>query len=252
VARKSAAYLAIGVNEREPHGSTIYNTLLYFDDSGRLVGKHRKLMPTGPERLIWGFGDGSTLTVLDTPFGRLGGLICWENYMPLTRAAMYAQGVDIWVAPTWDSGDVWVATLRHIAKEGSVHVIGCAACQHGRDVPPVIPQRDELYTGAEDDWLCEGYSAIVKADGEMLAGPLVKETGIIYAELDALNARSARRGLDTVGHYSRPDVFHLSVNTTPTSAVGFVPAANGGNGASVAEAGRAAPRRRARTTRPAR
>jgi nitrilase len=253
VARKASAYLAIGVNEREPHGSTIYNTLLYFDDSGHLLGKHRKLVPTGPERLVWGYGDGSTLTVVDTPFGRLGGLICWENYMPLTRAAMYAQGVDIWVAPTWDTGDVWVSTLRHIAKEGSVHVIGCAACQHGRDVPPGMPQRDEMYTGAEDDWLCEGYSAIVKADGSLLAGPLVRETGIIYAELDAANARSARRGLDTVGHYSRPDVFHLSVNTVATSAVGFGPvnlaAANGGKVEAAATSRRAAPGPRTRPRR---
>jgi nitrilase len=251
VARKAGAYLAIGVNEREQHGSTIYNALLYFDDAGHLLGRHRKLVPTGPERLVWGYGDGSTLTVVDTPFGRLGGLVCWENYMPLTRAAMYAQGVDIWVAPTWDTGDVWVSTLRHIAKEGSVHVIGCAACQHGRDVPPGMPQRDELYTGAEDDWLCEGYSTIVKADGSILAGPLIKETGIIYAELDAANARSARRGLDTVGHYSRPDVFHLSVNTAATSAVGFEPAGklgpNGGK-ADLAATSRRAPR--AARTRP--
>ena len=253
IARKAAAYLAIGVNEREPSGSTIYNTLLYFDDAGRLAGRHRKLMPTGPERLVWGFGDGSTLTVLDTPFGRLGGLICWENYMPLARAAMYAQGVDIWVAPTWDTGDVWVATLRHIAKEGSVHVIGCAACQHGRDVPPGMPQRDEMYTGADDDWLCEGYSTIVKADGSLLAGPLIRETGIIYAELDAANARSPRRGLDTVGHYSRPDVFHLSVNTAATTAVGFEPAipaaAKGGNGAPLLAGSGAPPRRRDRAAK---
>ena len=222
IAHKAGAYLALGVNERETHGSTIYNTLLYFDAAGRLAGKHRKLVPTGPERLVWGYGDGSTLTVIDTPFGRLGGLICWENYMPMARAAMYAQGIDIWVAPTWDTGDAWVATLRHIAKEGRVHVIGVDACQHSRDVPAGMPQRDEMYTDADDDWLCDGYSTIVKADGSILAGPLVKETGILYAELDAADARSQRRAMDPVGHYSRPDVFHLSVNTTANPLVGFV------------------------------
>jgi nitrilase len=248
LAHRLGVYLAIGVNERDPLGSTIYNTLLYFDDAGRLAGKHRKLVPTGPERLVWGYGDGSTLTVIDTPFGRLGGLICWENYMPLARAAMYAQGVDIWVAPTWDSGDGWVATLRHIAREGRVHVIGCATCQHSRDVPPGMPQRDQLYTDADDDWMCEGYSAIVKADGDLLAGPLIKETGILYAELDAASARSGRRAMDPVGHYSRPDVFHLSVNTAATSIVDFGPplpaAAKDGNGAVAAtRSGRSAQRR---------
>ena len=141
VAREAGAYLAIGVNEKESRGSTIYNTLLYFDDAGHLLGKHRKLVTTGPERLVWGYGDRSTLTVIETPFGRVGGLICWENYMPLARAAMYAQGIDIWLAPTWDTGDDWVATLRHIAREGRVHVIGCAACQHSRDVPAGMPER---------------------------------------------------------------------------------------------------------------
>src|SRR5207247_381018 len=107
-AASAGAYVTIGVNEREEWGGTIYNTLLYFGPDGSLLGRHRKLMPTGGERLVWGEGDGSTLTVLDTPFGRLGGLLCWENYMPLARAAMYAQGIDIWVAPTWDNGDMWV------------------------------------------------------------------------------------------------------------------------------------------------
>jgi nitrilase len=247
VARKAGAYLAIGVNERETHGSTIYNTLLYFDDTGRLVGKHRKLVPTGPERLVWGYGDGSTLTVIDTPFGRLGGLICWENYMPLARAAMYAQGVDIWVAPTWDSSDNWVATLRHIALEGRVHVIGCATVQHGRDVPAELPQRDELYSGADDDWLCEGYSTIVKADGSLLAGPLIRETGILYADLDAASARSGRRSMDPVGHYSRPDVFHLSVNTAAAPLVAFEPSPRTAGAA--ANGAAAASQRRSRSSR---
>jgi nitrilase len=136
LAARVSAYLAIGVSERDLSGSTLYNTLLVFDPRGKLVIHRRKLMPTGPERMVWGMGDGSTLTVVDTPFSRLGGLICWENYMPLARAAMYAQGIDILVAPTSDRGDTWVSTLRHIGREGRVFVVGVASCIRGSDVPP--------------------------------------------------------------------------------------------------------------------
>ncbi len=220
-ALRAHAYVAIGVDERDPVGSTVFNTLLYFGPDGRLLGKHRKLMPTGPERTVWGSGDGSTLPlIVDTPFGRVGGLICWENYMPLARAAMYAAGVDIWVAPTWDRGDVWVSTLRHIAKEGRVEVIGVACCLRESDIPADIEGRDALYGGG-DDWINEGWSAIVRHSGEVLAGPLVGETGILYAELDAAAARASRKEFDSVGHYSRPDVFQLRVNTRPTVAVSF-------------------------------
>src|SRR5436309_1796507 len=179
----------MGVNERVPTGSTIYSTQGYVATDGSILGKHRKLMPTGGERLVWGMGDGSTLSVHDTPFGRLGGLTCWENYMPLARYAMYAEGVDVWVAPTWERGDLWVATLRHIATEGRVYVIGVAQAMRGADVSEDIPGRDELYPDA-DEWLCDGYSAIVGPDGEVLAGPIVKEEGIIYAEIDAARARA--------------------------------------------------------------
>src|SRR3990170_1925257 len=145
-------YLCIGVNERDERGSTLYNTLLYFDPDGTLLGKHRKLMPTGGERLVWGMGDGSTMPVFDTPFGRLGGLTCWENYMPLARAAMYAQGIDIYLAPTWDNSDMWVPTLRHIAKEGRIHVIAVTFCQRGSDIPADLPGAGDMYRG-EEDWL---------------------------------------------------------------------------------------------------
>ncbi len=220
LAARVSAYLAISVNERDLSGSTLYNTLLVFDPRGKLVIHRRKLMPTGPERMVWGMGDGSTLTVVDTPFGRLGGLICWENYMPLARAAMYAQGIDILVAPTWDRGDTWVSTLRHIGKEGRVFVVGVASCIRGSDVPPDLPGREGMY-GGEDDWLNDGWSAIADHTGTLLAGPLVKETGILYAQLDANRARASRKEFDPTGHYSRPDVFSLNVNTTPLSAVRF-------------------------------
>jgi nitrilase len=219
-ARQAEAYVAMGVNERDPEGSTLYNTLLYFGPDGSLLGRHRKLMPTGGERLVWGMGDGSTLAVFDTPFGRLGGLTCWENYMPLARAAMYAQGIDIWLAPTWDNSDVWVPTLRHIAKEGRVYVIGVAPLQRGSDVPADLPIGAEWY-GGEDDWMSRGFSTIVAPDGKILAGPLEGEEGILYAELDAARARAARQQFDPVGHYARPDVFRLHVNTRPQQAVAW-------------------------------
>jgi len=211
-ARRAKAYVSMGINEREEWSGTIYNTQLYFGPDGALLGKHRKLMPTGGERLVWGYGDGSTLVSFETPFGRLGGLTCWENYMPLARFAMYAQGVDVWCAPTWDFGDAWVATLRHIAKEGRVFVIGVAPLLRGSDVPDDVPGRSTLWKG-KSDWMNQGYSAIVGPNGEILAGPLVKEEGILYAELDAAKARASRHQFDPVGHYSRPDVFELTVRS---------------------------------------
>jgi nitrilase len=216
IAQESRAYVSVGVNERD--GSTLYNTQLYFGPDGALLGKHRKLMPTGGERLVWGQGDGSTLFACDTPFGRIGGLTCWENYMPLARAAMYAEGIDIYLAPTWDNSDVWVSTMRHIAKEGRVFVIGVNFCIRGSDVPADIPGRDDIYGGA-DDWLSKGNTCIVDPEGELLAGPLVGEAGILYADIDVERARVSRRQFDPVGHYSRPDVFRLSVDREPKSSV---------------------------------
>jgi nitrilase len=221
-ARRAKAYVSIGVNERDPHGSTLYNTNLYFDPDGALLGAHRKLVPTGAERLVWGMGDGSTLRVFDTPFGRLGGLTCWENYMPLARYALYAQGIDIWLAPTWDNSDVWVPTLRHIAKEGRVYVIGVAAVLRGSDVPSDLPGRDEMY-GGEDDWMSRGMSTIVAPDGAIMSGPLMEKEGILYAELDSAVARAARQEFDPVGHYARPDVFTFAMQPRATSGAAWPP-----------------------------
>jgi nitrilase len=146
-ARQAGVWVSIGVNERDPAGSTLYNAQLYLGPDGAVTAKHRKLMPTGGERLVWGMGDGSTLAVVDTPFGRLGGLTCWENYMPLARYAMYAKGVDVWAAPTWDTSDVWVPTLRHLAKEGRMYVIGVAPLLRGSDVPPTCPAATSCTAG---------------------------------------------------------------------------------------------------------
>jgi nitrilase len=218
-AKRAKAFVSIGVNEREQTGSTLYNTQLYFGPDGRLLARHRKLMPTGGERLVWGMGDGSTLEVVETPFGRLGGLTCWENYMPLARFAMYAKGIDVWCAPTWDNSDGWISTLRHIALEGRVFVIGVAPLLRGSDVPDDVPGRQEVW-GGEDDWMCRGASTIVGPDGDVLAGPLMEEEGILYAELDAATARRSRAEFDPVGHYSRPDVFRLSIDDRAKPQIG--------------------------------
>jgi nitrilase len=215
-AAEAAVYLAMGVNEID--GSTLYNTLLYFAPSGDLVGRHRKLMPTGGERTVWGMGDGSTLDVIDTPFGVVGGLICWENYMPLARAAMYAQGVEIYLAPTWDNGDTWISTLRHIAKEGRCYVISVSPLLRGSDVPADL--RGETY-GDDDDWMSRGFATIVAPGGELLAGPVTETEQILYAEIDPTAIAQHRHFFDPVGHYSRPDIFHLTVDTASRRSVTF-------------------------------
>src|SRR5271165_262265 len=147
IARDNGVWLVIGVEEREQHGGTIYNTVLYFSPDGALVGRHRKLVPTGSERTVWGMGDGSTLRVVDTPFGRVGGLICWENYMPLARFHMYAQGVDLWIAPTLAIGDGWIATLRHLARENRMFVAGVNPVLHADQIPADFPRHDRYSHG---------------------------------------------------------------------------------------------------------
>jgi nitrilase len=216
-ARDAGVHLVIGVQEREPHGTTIYNTTLYFGPDGALLGKHRKLVPTGSERTVWGMGDGSTLPVIDTPYGRLSGLTCWENYMPLARFYLYAQGVDIWAAPTLASGDGWIATMRHIAREGRCYVIGVNPCLRADQIPADFPRRDEVwrFDGDAGEWVEPGNSVIVGPNAELLAGPARHEETILTADIDLGAVRAARRMFDPTGHYNRPDVFRLSVDTRP-------------------------------------
>jgi nitrilase len=206
-AQAANAYVVIGVIERD--GGTLYCTMLYFGRDGRLLGKHRKLKPTGSERLIWGEGDGSTLTVIDTEFGKVGGLICWENYMPLARLAMYSQGVSVYLAPTADARDTWQATMQHIALEGRCFVLGCNQFVTKAMYPADLPGIEEL--DFQPDVMCRGGSVIVSPMGQVLAGPLYGEEGILCADLDMGEVVRGKLDFDVVGHYARPDVFAYKV-----------------------------------------
>ena len=211
---RTRATLVLGVIERA--GSTLYCTALYFDPDQGLVAKHRKLMPTGTERLIWGMGDGSTLPVIESAAGRVGGAICWENHMPLLRTAMYAQGVQVWCAPTVDERDIWQCSMRHIAHEGRCFVISACQVQPspralGIDVPGWDADRP----------LIRGNSVIVGPLGEVLAGPLQGQAGLLAAQIDLEELVRARYDFDVVGHYARPDVFSLQVDLRAKSTVMF-------------------------------
>jgi nitrilase len=214
-AKEAGVYLAIGVIERDGDYSrgTLYCTLLYFDPHGNLIGKHRKLKPTGSERLIWGEGDGSTMPVFSTEIGNIGGLICWENYMPLARMAMYGKGVEIYFAPTADSRDTWQATMQHIACEGRCFVLGCNQFVTKEMYPSDLETFEEL--SDQPDVMCRGGSVIVSPVGEVIAGPLYDEEGILYADLDLSEIAKAKVDFDVVGHYARSDIFQLHVNSEP-------------------------------------
>jgi nitrilase len=217
-AKELGIWLVTGVNEVEPQRpGTIYNSLLYHSPAGELVLHHRKLVPTNHERLIWGQGDGCGLHAVETGFGRLGGLICWENYMPLARTALYESGVEIYVASTADDGDAWQATLVHIARESRAYVVAPAHFQRETAYPDDFPLRAEI-EGAGT--IGRGGSAILAPDGSYLAGPLYDEEGILYAELEPARLLAERQRFDPVGHYSRPDVLRLGVS--PAARAGDV------------------------------
>src|SRR5215207_3265239 len=206
-----AVFVVMGVIERA--GGTLSCTVLFFDDEGAYLGKHRKLMPTASERLVWGFGDGSTLPVFDTPLGKLGSVICWENYMPLLRAAMYAKGIEIYCAPTADARDAWQSTVRHIALEGRCFVLSANQFARRSDYPADHPQPD----GEPDAVVCDGGSVILGPLGDVLAGPLTGGEGILVADLDRDQIVRGKFDFDVVGHYARPDVFSLTVDESPRS-----------------------------------
>lgn len=218
-ARDAKIHVAVGVVERDTSTSrgTLFCTLLYFGPDGTLLGKHRKLKPTAGERYLWGEGDGSTLPVLETDIGRIGGLICWENYMPLARTAMYAKGVQIYLAPTADARDTWLATMRHVACEGRCFVLSCNQYVRRDHYPSELETSDELQDTPEV--LCRGGSCIIGPLGEVLAGPLYGSEGILTAEIDLARLPGAKFDFDVVGHYARPDIFRLSVNEEPAPGV---------------------------------
>jgi nitrilase len=209
MSRELQADMAVGVVEKGEAGGTLYCTILYFGSDGNFLGKHRKLKPTGSERLIWGEGDGSTLPVFNQGFGIYGGLICWENYMPLARMSMYQQGVQIYLAPTADCRDSWQVTLRHIALEGRCFVLGC------NQVITLDAYPNDIRTMISDPGTipCSGGSVIIGPDGDVMEGPLLNEEGILFAELDLEAVVQGKYELDVAGHYNRPDVFSFRVNT---------------------------------------
>jgi nitrilase len=211
IAREHELWLVTGVSERDPgRPGTLYNTLLFHGPDGELALKHRKLVPTNHERLVWGPGDGSGLETVQTPYGRLGGLICWENYMPLARFALYEAGVELYVASTADDGESWQSTLVHIARESRSFVIAPSHFQRASSYPDDFPLRRLLES---QDVIGRGGSAILGPDGSYLAGPLWDEEGILYAELDPARLDEERQRFDPVGHYHRPDVLRLEVRT---------------------------------------
>lgn len=214
VARENRLHLVVGVIEREI--GTLYCTVLFFAPDGRYLGKHRKLMPTALERLVWGFGDGSTLPVFDTPLGRLGAVICWENYMPLLRTAMYAKNIQLWCAPTADGRRTWIPTMQHVALEGRCFVFSCNQFTRRGDFPADYRavQGDD-----PDTVISEGGSCIVSPLGEILAGPDYDGECILTAEIDLAEIARGKYDFDVVGHYARPDVFRLVVNERPQPAV---------------------------------
>jgi nitrilase len=212
-AAENSLYLVVPVVERD--GGTLYCTTLFFSPDAYL-GKHRKLMPTAAERCVWGFGDGSTLPVFDTPLGRVGAAICWENYMPLLRMAMYAKNVQIWCAPTADGRDTWLATMQHVALEGRCFVLSCNQFTRRRDFPPDLP--NELADGP-DDVVATGGSCIINPLGQVLAGPARDGEEILFADLDLDDISRGKFDFDVVGHYARPDIFRLTVDEEPKTPV---------------------------------
>ena len=214
--------IVCGLNERDGALSqaTLYNTAVIIGPAGEILNRHRKLMPTNPERMVWGFGDASGLKVVDTSVGKIGTLLCWENYMPLARYALYSQGVEIYVAPTYDSGENWLGTMQHIAREGRCWVICSGVALTNSDIPADFPNKEALYPATEE-WINPGDSVVVAPGGKIVAGPMRQEKGILFAEVDLKRVGIAKRDLDVTGHYARPDIFTLNVDRRPQSPIAF-------------------------------
>lgn len=221
-AQEHQVTVVCGIEEIDAEYSrgTLYNSVVLIGPDGALLNRHRKLMPTNPERMVWGQGDASGLKAIDTPCGRVGTLICWESYMPLARAALYAQGVQLYTAPTYDCGERWIATARHIAREGGCWVIGSGCALQGRDLADGMLAEAALYPDP-DEWINGGDSVIVAPGGKIVAGPLHEQFGVLTAEIDLESVGLAQRSLDVSGHYARPDIFRLQVNNRAFAPVEF-------------------------------
>jgi len=211
IAKESRVFLFIGVSEKDTVNGSLYCTLLYFAPNGDLIGKHRKIKPTGTERLIWAEGNAETLTTIETSFGKIGGLICWENYMPLARMALYQKGIDIYLAPTADARDTWISSLKHIACEGRCYVLGCNQFVKRSDYPEELQQE----ITKEPEIMCRGGSIIVSPMGEIIEGPLYDQEGVLIAELDTDEIIKSKMDFDVIGHYAREDLFHFEVEDIP-------------------------------------
>lgn len=211
LARKLDAYLVIGVTEKQGHNGSLYCSVLYISPAGGVLGVHRKIKPTGTERIVWAEGDGSDLVSFRTAIGRLGGLICWENYMPLARMAMYRKGVEVYVAPTADARESWTGTMQHIALEGRCFVLGCNQYY----TRSMYPSKYHACLEEEPDDICRGGSVIISPRGEVLAGPLFDEAGVVTAEIDLDDVARSKLDFDVNGHYSRNDIFSYSAAGQP-------------------------------------
>jgi nitrilase len=213
-AKKAGINVIMGMNERnsESSGASLYNSLLYIDDEGTVIGKHRKLIPTGGERLIWAQGAGDDLKCHDTSAGRIGGLICWENYMPLARTAMYNEGVQILAAPTWDKSPNWLLSMQHIAREGGIFVVSSCMALKMDDIPDRYLFKKRYPEGRT--WINTGNSCIINPFGKIIAGPVDAKQEILYADIDLNDIIKAKRMFDVVGHYERPDVFELRIKSS--------------------------------------
>lgn len=211
-AKNAGIYVVIGINERntQSSGGSIYNTLLFINPKGKLFGRHQKLIPTVAERMVWGHGDASTVDVYDTDMCKMGGLICWENYMPLVRYALYEKGVELYLAPTYDEGSTWNASMRHIAKEGRCFVSGCCMVLKKEDVLRKLPQLKPYYEDV-GEWINKGNSLMADFDGTVIAGPLNAKEGILLADIDLHKLGAAKWNLDVAGHYARPDAYKLNI-----------------------------------------
>ncbi len=221
-AKQNQVTIVCGMNERDngTSRSTLFNSLVTIGTEGKIINHHRKLMPTNPERMTWGFGDATGLKVVDTPVGRIGGLICWESYMPLARYTLYSQGIEIYIAPTYDSGDDWISSMQHIAREGRCWVINSGCAIQRADLPDDFPEKERLYS-EDEDWVNPGDSTVIAPGGEIVAGPMRQEKGILYCDIDSEKSATSKRALDVAGHYSRPDIFTLKVNNKAQKSIKF-------------------------------